>query len=770
MSNYYEKRDAKVRMSEELRKLGWKIYGYKPNESDSMTDYYSPANWDGIATKNGYTLVVDCSYSADEKEITRYNPNYINMSEADRNKINSLKNMTVTKGATNGEAENAQKLIEKINAKYEGQTESKYEVIGTIPAHLGNPNRAMWHIEKDGCLVDKGNALTFIANIPDSDEYDINTMQFTERYKKVWSWVNGERVEEERKLGEETLKDVKKFKALMLRFERIANCGNSCGDGTTETEKAYQEQNANEKMVKKTFTKVKKVIKPVKVDRNFVQVGDYVNYTGRNKTICYWLVTDVDEKRRTFIYQSTGKKYQEVKNCRRYSNHISKLDQYEIFELKEVEEITTEEKWVREKVKNTSKKEEAKTESSEVVATEKNITIECKVKFNEDKNGIELLFNKKPSLEVRDNIKALGFRWSKFNKVWYAKNTEATREKLKEIGLLKEDIKTDMQEKTNNDNDSTVNFNKNIACDTGLKEEVAEMTINTDDINIDMDLEGLFDNIEIENNNRLSKEDQEKMNQFDEILKELQKNGQKYIDFYRENKLYNYDSRSENNKEEVKILIWSFEENFVQKVLFKEIENLINNVIYYFKEKYNVKLEYKEHSKDYSLDSRITKAEENFKYFMNIKIDDIVNDIFEEMGGMSFNDKSLDESKSAILGACRGYNRTLTDVKGVNVNITDFLYYDAWGKDWGEYRNTSQEKIIHLFKLISYENTGELINNYEYITTPLNNYNNKFIGEYEINDSILKSFKTFKNGKIQLKFNSGSQALSFAKKYLGYQE
>lgn len=766
MSNYYEKRDAKVRMSEELRKLGWKIYGYKPNESDSMTDYYSPANWDGIATKNGYTLVVDCSYSADEKEITRYNPNYINMSEADRNKINSLKNMTVTKGATNGEAENAQKLIEKINAKYEGQTESKYEVIGTIPAHLGNPNRAMWHIEKDGCLVDKGNALTFIANIPDSYEYDINTMQFTERYKKVWSWVNGERVEEERKLGEETLKDVKKFKALMLRFERIANCGNSCGDGTTETEKAYQEQNEAEKMVKKTFTKVKKVVKLKEIKRdNCLEVGDIVNCTSGACRI-----TEVEEN----LYRSVkigskrggykdSKKIMWTLNKKSFDNSLLN-GTLKVFNKVEVEEVTSEEKWVKEKVKKTVKQETAKTESAETMTTEKNITIECNVNFNKEKNGIELSFSEKPSQEVREILKSNGLRYSKFNILWYCKDTKEAREKLTSIGLLKEDIKTDIQEKTNND--TNTNVNKNVACDTGLKEEVAEMTINTDDINIDMDLEGLFDNIEIENNNRLNKEDQEKMNQFDEILKDLQKNGQKYIDFYRENKLYNYSSRSENNKEEVKISIWSFEENFVQKVLFKEIENLINNVIYYFKEKYNVKLEYKEHSKDYSLDSRIAKAEENFKYFMNIAIDDILNDIFEEMGGMSFNDKALDESKSVIINSCK----RCTDVRGINVNVADFLYYDSFYTQYGNYQNRHEEKIIHLFKLVSYENTGELVNNYEYITKPLNSHDNKFIGEYEINDSILKSFKTFKNGKVQLKFNSGSQALSFAKKYLGYQE
>lgn len=57
MSNYYQKRDAKVNIAHALMDLGWKVYGYKKDESDSMTDYYSPANWDGIATKNGFVLV-----------------------------------------------------------------------------------------------------------------------------------------------------------------------------------------------------------------------------------------------------------------------------------------------------------------------------------------------------------------------------------------------------------------------------------------------------------------------------------------------------------------------------------------------------------------------------------------------------------------------------------------------------------------------------------------------------------------------------------------
>ncbi len=48
MSNYYSKQEAKVRIAHELMKRGWKVYGYHADESDSMTDYYSPAYWNGI--------------------------------------------------------------------------------------------------------------------------------------------------------------------------------------------------------------------------------------------------------------------------------------------------------------------------------------------------------------------------------------------------------------------------------------------------------------------------------------------------------------------------------------------------------------------------------------------------------------------------------------------------------------------------------------------------------------------------------------------------
>ncbi|RKJ71484.1 hypothetical protein D7X33_22255 [Butyricicoccus sp. 1XD8-22] len=56
--------------------------------------------------------------------------------------------------------------------------------------------------------------------------------------------------------------------------------------------------------------------------------------------------------------------------------------------------------------------------------TESNNTVQ--MKLNEEKNGIELYFDNKPSEEVRNLLKQNGFRWGKYNKCWYAKQSDKT--------------------------------------------------------------------------------------------------------------------------------------------------------------------------------------------------------------------------------------------------------------------------------------------------------------------------------------------------------
>ena len=49
--------------------------------------------------------------------------------------------------------------------------------------------------------------------------------------------------------------------------------------------------------------------------------------------------------------------------------------------------------------------------------------------LNKEFNGIEITFDSKPAAEIRDTLKANGFRWHKMKGLWYAKQTEE-REKL----------------------------------------------------------------------------------------------------------------------------------------------------------------------------------------------------------------------------------------------------------------------------------------------------------------------------------------------------
>lgn len=57
----------------------------------------------------------------------------------------------------------------------------------------------------------------------------------------------------------------------------------------------------------------------------------------------------------------------------------------------------------------------------------------CNVTFNEEKNGIELRFDSKPTKEVLESIKGAGFHWSNRQKMWYAKRTDERMELVKSL-------------------------------------------------------------------------------------------------------------------------------------------------------------------------------------------------------------------------------------------------------------------------------------------------------------------------------------------------
>lgn len=175
---YYNNEEAKVNLMHALVKAGWKVYGYKPDQSDSMTDYFSPARWDGIAEKNGFILVVDnksTSYSGYKKVERNYKQSAVNY-----DRIRKLEALRDDAGATEGEKQAAQFQIDRIMQKLEDQPEKVIEQYPTF-TH-GNPGKCNWHIEKDGVIIDKGMGIFQC--------YQSNAWEGNEAHKKQTEIIN----------------------------------------------------------------------------------------------------------------------------------------------------------------------------------------------------------------------------------------------------------------------------------------------------------------------------------------------------------------------------------------------------------------------------------------------------------------------------------------------------------------------------------------------------------------------------------------------------
>lgn len=240
MSNYYDYREVKVMIAHRLMALeGWKVYDYSPDQSDSMTDYYCPATWGGVAEKNGYVLCVDVYGAREAQEIRKYNHSGFSYDKNITDKIKKLEAMTVERGASEAEAESAKMMIERLQKKAEESTDNsnKYVVVGLIPGHQAHPTRCNWHIEKDGIIIAKGNGILKYSGIYYKEGYKKQTEEeIREQIKRTnsgRSWFNDEELEKSVKYQLEEQAEALKLKADFDKFinKLDTTCGGLLGEG-----------------------------------------------------------------------------------------------------------------------------------------------------------------------------------------------------------------------------------------------------------------------------------------------------------------------------------------------------------------------------------------------------------------------------------------------------------------------------------------------------------------------------------------------------------
>ena len=462
MSTYYEYQDVKVMMAHKLMNIdGWKVYGYHADNSDSMTDYYDPAGWGGVAEKNGYVLCVDVCSARKPEEIREYNYNSFTYDYSIAEKISKLEQMTTEHGATEGEEAAAKIAIDKLKAKAETETVNKknYTVTGIIPGHMANPPRMNWHIEKDGVYIAKGNGILKSAKVDGyyryshykEDMQDFKTMD-REEYKnklikkEMRRWNETE--ERAAEAAEYHIKNMEKDEKLVDQFEAFINkldttCGGLIGEGDGII---YE---------KVTVTEYKKELKPVETTIGEIkEVQLFILKTGfnynRHKGLVYRIhKTEHNGQKLYHAYKLNGKLTKEctgnatqnnywfigTNNDERFLKWISQnaLSWCELQEVKTPYEV---EKVVKKTIKvDKTKKAEKKTNSTterERTTTQTTDINNYTYEVSEDtdtRDGTKIYLvkvaeklSKEEYIQVNKYIKSLGGYYSKFKHAFLFKN------------------------------------------------------------------------------------------------------------------------------------------------------------------------------------------------------------------------------------------------------------------------------------------------------------------------------------------------------------
>lgn len=443
MSTYYEYQDVGVMIAHKLMKIdGWKVYGYHADKSDSMTDYYSPAYWNGVAEKNGYILCVNVHGAREPEEIRKYNYDGKMVDISISEKIKKLQQMTVDRGASEAEAKTARNMIVKLQAKQNVNNE-KYVVVGIIPGHMANPPRCNWHIEKDGIIIAKGNGLLKYAHIDNyyrHDHYMEDMKKFQtmtkEEYVKDCAFNNMHRwnYSEERstECANSHYANMAEDAALMTDFEAFINkidttCGGLLGEGDSVI---YE---------KVTVTEYKKETKAVETTSGSLKDGQCFilktsfNY-GRYKGLVYRIHEVGDEGKKYFTaYKLNGKLTKECHGLASQNNtwYIGTADTITKWVAKgaiswcELQEVKTPYE-VEKVVKKTIKAEKKPAQKNTTEATEETSAdisnLNFEVSEDTDTRTNEKIYlvkvaeklSREDYIKVNKYIKTLGGYYSKF--------------------------------------------------------------------------------------------------------------------------------------------------------------------------------------------------------------------------------------------------------------------------------------------------------------------------------------------------------------------
>ncbi len=179
----------------------------------------------------------------------------------------------------------------------------------------------------------------------------------------------------------------------------------------------------------------------------------------------------------------------------------------------------------------------------------------------------------------------------------------------------------------------------------------------------------------------------------------------------------------------------------------------VSRIVYYFSRKYTVSLSSKEIQGKYNEDT------------ISYKI--ILDEIFEQLGGLTFYEKAVEELK--VNSRETIYNPSKIEINKNKLTIMDYVW---WEHTWDNTKKLSysDSRVKPLFLALSHfmDGTVEVLYGLQSIYNQLSRGNRDFdiFSKYELTHNILQSLKFYKNGKIELVFVDNTTAEMFKTEYL----
>ena len=193
-------------------------------------------------------------------------------------------------------------------------------------------------------------------------------------------------------------------------------------------------------------------------------------------------------------------------------------------------------------------------------------------------------------------------------------------------------------------------------------------------------------------------------------------------------------------------------------------ERFIGAICGYFAKKYNVTVERPEW-KILDEDGGYRRSRDRYD---RVPLQYILNSVYEQMGGMTFEEKAFTEVKAAAreaVASCSGKSQYV--IKGSKLAIENF-YWSHKDRIWERYQAEMEERHRAFFKALSHFEYGdfEISRKYSFLCSGWRiDEEDGVYDKHFISSSVVDSIKVFKNGKVEIEFKDYLTAARFMETY-----